>query len=82
MDPVTDDEVQSGAAIFADEPEASTGIQGTPGSDPRVGSTHPGWKVQVDLRAARVPGEDRRSLLDLVGGNVFLLLLLHVILLS
>lgn len=54
---MTDDEVQSGAAVLAHESQPGTRVEGAACADPRVGGAHVRGQVEADLRSAGVPGE-------------------------
>lgn len=60
---VLDDEVQLGAALLADEPQPGTRIERASCFDPRVGVTHSGREITVDLRAAGLPGGFRKHVI-------------------
>ena len=57
LPPMTDDEVQSGAAVLTDEPQPSPGVQGATCVDTRVGGAYVGRQVEADIRTAGLPGE-------------------------
>lgn len=56
-----DDEIQSGAAVLADEPQPSSGVEGAACVDTRVGGAYVRGQVQADFRAAGLPGELHNS---------------------
>lgn len=51
-----DDEIQPGTSVLADEPKAGTRVKGASGVDSRVGSPYFRREVQVNIRAASLPG--------------------------
>lgn len=58
---MTDDEVQSGAAVLTDEPQPSPGVEGASCVDTRVGGAYVRRQVEADIRTAGFPGELMKS---------------------